>query len=135
MSRSSSSSYKIGVIILLAVPLSIHTLSLFLGIGADQISNRLDLFRSVLSIPNNRDQPVRILYLSFRDFLVQPRNNYYVDEPRKHKDIARSCLATMRSHLRRDICNLASPGTHRADIDPRHICQYLLPELQYSCRY
>ncbi|KAJ6118780.1 hypothetical protein N7471_013400 [Penicillium samsonianum] len=49
----------IGVIILLAVPLSINTLSLFLGIEADQISFRLDLFRSVLSIPSDRDQPVR----------------------------------------------------------------------------
>ena len=34
----------IGSIILLAVPLSINALSLFLGIGADQISNRLDTF-------------------------------------------------------------------------------------------
>ncbi|KAL6229305.1 hypothetical protein BDW75DRAFT_235316 [Aspergillus navahoensis] len=47
----------VGVIILLAVPLSINALSLFLGIGADQISNRLDTFRSVLSIPGGRDQP------------------------------------------------------------------------------
>ncbi|KAJ6168709.1 hypothetical protein N7497_001552 [Penicillium chrysogenum] len=59
----------VGVIILLADPLSINALSLFLEIGADQISNRLDLFRSVLSIPGDRDRPVRILHLSFRDFL------------------------------------------------------------------
>lgn len=37
--------------------------------------------------------------------------------------------------LQKDICNLASPGTHRADIDPQHIRRYLPPELQYSCRY
>ncbi|KAJ5369956.1 uncharacterized protein N7496_006048 [Penicillium cataractarum] len=125
----------VGVIILLAVPLSINALSLFLDIGADQISNRLDSFRSVLSIPGNRDQPVRTLHLSFRDFLVQSRTKFVVDEPKKHKDIARSCLKTMRSRLRKDICNLASPGTRRADIDPQHIGQYLPPELQYSCRY
>ncbi|RJE17206.1 hypothetical protein PHISCL_10457, partial [Aspergillus sclerotialis] len=41
----------------------------------------------------------------------------------------------MRSCLRRDICNLASPGTHRTDIDSQHIRQCLPPELQYSCRY
>ncbi|KAJ6050600.1 WD40 repeat-like protein [Penicillium canescens] len=125
----------VGVIILLAVPLSINALSLFLGIGADQISNRLDSFRSVLSIPDDRDRPLRILHLSFRDFLVQPRTKFYVDEPRKHKDIAKSCLKTMRSRLQKDICNLASPGTRRGDIDPQHIRQYLPPELQYSCRY
>ncbi|KAL4769257.1 hypothetical protein BDW60DRAFT_102654 [Aspergillus nidulans var. acristatus] len=125
----------IGSIILLAVPLSINTLSLFLGIGADQISNRLDTFRSVLRIPSSRDQPVRILHLSFRDFLVQSRTKFLVDEPKKHKDIAKCCLKTMQSRLQKDVCNLESAGTRRADIDPQDICQYLPPELQYSCRY
>lgn len=125
----------VGVIILLAVPLSINALSQFLGIGPDQISNRLDSFRSVLSIPGDGDEPIRILHLSFRDFLVQSRTNFFVDEPKKHKDIAKSCLKTMRSHLQKNICNLASPGTHRADINPQHIRQYLPPELQYSCHY
>ncbi|KAF7170941.1 hypothetical protein CNMCM6106_005492 [Aspergillus hiratsukae] len=125
----------VGVIILLAVPLSINALSLFIGIGADQISNRLDSFRSVLAIPGDRDQPVRILHLSFRDFLVQSRTKFLVDEPKKHKDIAKFCLKTMQSHLQKDICNLGSPGKRRADINPQDIRQYLPPELQYSCRY
>lgn len=125
----------VSVIILLAVPLSINALSPFIRIGADQISNRLDSFRSVLSIPDDRDQPVRILHLSFRDFLVQSRTKFLVDEPKKHKDIANFCLETMQSHLQKDICNLADPGALRADINPLHIRQYLPPELQYSCRY
>jgi hypothetical protein len=125
----------VGVIILLAVPLSINTLSLFLEIETDQITNLLDLFRSVLSIPGDRNQPVRILHLSFRDFLVQSRTKFHVDEPKKHKDIAQFCLKTMRSRLQKDICNLVSPGTHRADIDPQHVRKYLPPELEYSCRY
>lgn len=135
----------VGVIILLAVPLSINALSRFLGIGADLISNRLDLFRSVLNIPCDQDQPVRILHLSFRDFLVQsrpsdqqftpnPQARFLVDEPRKHKSIAKLCLKTMES-LQKDICYLGSPGTRKADIDPQHIRQYLPPQLQYSCRY
>jgi energy-coupling factor transporter ATP-binding protein EcfA2 len=125
----------VGVIILLAVPLSINTLSLFLGIETDRISNLLHMFRSVLSVPDDWDQPVRILHLSFRDFLVNSKNDFYVDEPRKHKGVASSCLATMRSYLRRDICNLASPGTCRVNINPRHVRQCLPFELQYSCRY
>ncbi|KAJ5992489.1 hypothetical protein N7451_008213 [Penicillium sp. IBT 35674x] len=125
----------VGVIIFLAFPLSINALSLFLGIGADQISNRLDSFRSVLRIPGDRDQPIRILHLSFRDFLVQSRTKFLVDELKKHKEIARSCLNTMWSHLQKNICKLGSPGTHRTDIDPQYIRQYLPSELQYSCRY
>ncbi|KAJ5174130.1 uncharacterized protein N7482_000007 [Penicillium canariense] len=125
----------VGIIILLADPLSINGLSAFLGIGADQISFRLKFFRSVLSIPDNRDEPIRILHLSFRDFLVQPGTQFYVDEPRKHKDIAKFCLQTMACHLQTNICNLDSPGTCTADIDAQHIRQHLPPELQYSCRY
>ncbi|KAL2859890.1 uncharacterized protein BJX67DRAFT_338145 [Aspergillus lucknowensis] len=125
----------IGVIILLAVPLSINALSQFLGLGADQISNRLDSFQSVLNIPDDRDQPVRILHLSFRDFLVQSGKEFHVDEPKKHKEIAYLCLKTMQNHLRKDICDLESPGTYRADIDPQRIRLHLPPELQYSCRY
>ncbi|PGG95363.1 hypothetical protein AJ79_10103, partial [Helicocarpus griseus UAMH5409] len=125
----------IGVIILLAVPLSIKALSQFLGIGADKISNHLDLFQSVLRIPRERDQPVRILHLSFRDFLVQSRTKFFVDERQRHKVIAKSCLKTMRSRLRKNICELSSPGTRRADIDDQDIRQYLPSDLQYSCRY
>lgn len=125
----------IGVIILLAVPLSINTLSLFLGIRADQINNRLDSFQSVLSVPSDRDLPVKILHTSFRDFLVRSGGKFLVDEPSKHKEIAGLCLKTMRSHLHKNICNLESPGTRRADIDTRILRQHLPPELDYSCRY
>ncbi|KGO54821.1 hypothetical protein PEX2_090740 [Penicillium expansum] len=125
----------VGIIILLAVPLSINTLSLLLKIEADQISNRLDSFRSVLSISKDRDQPIRILHLSFRDFLVRSPTKFHMDEPKNHTKIAQFCLKTMQGYLRKDICNLVSPGTRRADIDPQHIRQYLPMEIQYSCRY
>jgi hypothetical protein len=125
----------VGVIILLAVPLSINTLSPFLGIEVDRISNRLDSFRSVLSIPSDTNQPVKILHLSFPEFLIQTTTKFRVDAPTKHRDIAKSCLRTMQSLLRRDICNLADPGARRTGIDPLDIHQNLPPELQYSCRY
>lgn len=125
----------VGVIILLAIPFSINTLSRFLGTRADIISTRLDSFQSVLSVPNDRDRPVRILHLSFRDFLLYTDGIFRVHEAKKHRDMAVYCLKTMRSHLKNDICNLKSPGTHRAEVDPQSIRQCLPPELQYSCRY
>jgi hypothetical protein len=125
----------VGAIILLAVPLSINTLSPFLGRERDQISNRLDSFRSVLSIPSDENRPVRILHLSFPEFLVQTTTKFRVDAPTKHKDIAKSCLRTMRRLLRRDICYLADPGARRAEIDPLVVHRCLPSELQYSCRY
>jgi hypothetical protein len=87
----------VGVIILLAVPLSTNALSRFLGIGAVLIHNRLDSFQSVLSVPNNRDLLVRILHLSFRGFLVHFNSTFRVHEPKKHRDIAGYCLTTFSS--------------------------------------
>ncbi|KAI9037866.1 uncharacterized protein KD926_011569, partial [Aspergillus affinis] len=125
----------VGVVILLEVPLSINALSIFLGMGADQICNLLESFRSVLSFPSDLDQPVRILHLSFREFLVRSKAQFRVDEQEKNREIAKCCLETMRRHLRRDICNLTDPGVLRRDINPLNICHCLSPELQYSCRY
>jgi len=34
---------------------------------------RLDLLHSILSIPINEDVPIRLLYLSFYNFLINPR--------------------------------------------------------------
>lgn len=125
----------VGAIILLVVPLSINALSLFLGLEPDLISNRLDLFQSVLNVPKNRDLPVRILHLSFRNFLVRSQSKFLVDEPKKHMDIAMRCLITMRARLKKNICNLKGYGIQRTEIDTRSIHQHLPPELQYSCRY
>lgn len=125
----------VGAIILLAIPLSTNALSLFLGIEVNQISNLLDSFRSVLSVPSDRDLPVRILHLSFRDFLVQSESEFLVNEPNRHKEIALLCLQKMRSYLRKNICDLEGLATRRADTNPQSLRQHLPPELQYSCRY
>jgi len=39
----------------------------------EDIICRLDLLYSILSIPINENMPVKLLYLSFYNFLVDPR--------------------------------------------------------------
>ncbi|KAJ6036737.1 hypothetical protein N7540_001016 [Penicillium herquei] len=126
----------VGTIILLAVPFSIKDLSKFLDISQDLISHRLDSFQSVLSVPTspNQDTPVRILHLSFRDFLVQSESKYKVDEQKKHREIALRCLVIMCNHLKKNMCNL-KPGTQREDVDAQSLSQCFPAELSYSCRY
>lgn len=125
----------VGAVVLLAVPLSVNALSQFFGIGEEFICNRLDSLQSVLNIPGDPNLPVRTLHLSFRDFLVTTKSRFRVDEQQTHKNITLRCLTTMRSCLKKDICNLAAYGTKRSDIDAQTIHQHLTPELQYSCRY
>ncbi|CAG8150678.1 unnamed protein product [Penicillium salamii] len=125
----------VGSIILFADPLPVNAISRFLGIQERLISNLLDSFQSVLRLPSGRDQPVQILHQSFRDFLLQTRSQFYIDEGQTHKNIALHCLRTMRAKLKRDICNLNHYGTRRMKIDKRLINHHLQPELQYSCRH
>jgi hypothetical protein len=132
----------IGVIILLAAPLSLSSLAELLGMPEASIRIRLDSFHSVLTIPNDRTLPIRTLHLSFHDYLLDERtkaqkatSRFWVDKKEKHEFIGRQCLALMGRHLRKNICDLPSYGTSRTEIDPASIARFLPPALQYACCY
>jgi hypothetical protein len=125
----------IGVIVLLAVPLSVVTLAQFTGIPENKIVNRLKRFHSVLSVPADLEAPVRILHLSFRDFLIHTEGDFRINEKNTHRQIALHCLRVMDTRLRHNICDLASYGIQCQDIDPQVIQQRLPADLQYSCCY
>ncbi|BCR98241.1 uncharacterized protein AKAW2_31560S [Aspergillus luchuensis] len=141
----------IGVIILLANPLSLSSLAeLLLGTSKHdstfdlerQISIHLNLFHSVLSIPSDPKLPIRTLHLSFHDYLVDDRTKdqeataqFWVDKKAKHELIASQCLTVMGRSLKRNICELSSYGTSRTEIRPDSIARYIPSALQYACRY
>ena len=131
----------VGSIVVLESPLSIISLAHLLGIPKDNISCRLDSLHSVLSIPNSEDVPVRLLHLSFREFLIDPQKQgkspFSVDEKETHKRLASQCLELMSSPngLRQNMCNLLISGTLKSEIDERTIASCLPPGLQYACRY
>ncbi|KAI0804240.1 hypothetical protein GGR55DRAFT_659124 [Xylaria sp. FL0064] len=132
----------IGSVILLANPLSTPALAHLLSISEDVINNHLDHLHSVLSIPSIpllRDSPVRLLHLSFRDFLVDPlkrgKSLFWVDEKEAHKQLAANCLRIMSETLCTDMCEMKWPGTLYASIDSQTICNKLPPEVQYACQY
>ncbi|KAK8932066.1 hypothetical protein VCV18_000597 [Metarhizium anisopliae] len=62
----------VGSIIILARPLSVLSLERILCIPKRSIEHQLDGLYSVLSVPKVSDAPVRLLHLSFRDFLLDP---------------------------------------------------------------
>ena len=88
----------IGSIIILADPLSTSSLASLLDISKEDIDSRLDGLHSVLSIPSDRDFPVRLLHLSFRDFLLDPEKQgkwFWIDGTKTHEMIATRCLELM----------------------------------------
>jgi hypothetical protein len=125
----------IGVIILLAMPLSVNALATLIDRKEESVQARVQSFRSVLSVPGDPDVPVRTLHQSFRDFLLNTTSSYRIHETATHRKIGLCCLRILQTRLKRNICNLSSYGSERMGIDRERIAQHLLPELQYSCRY
>ncbi|UPL02572.1 hypothetical protein LCI18_013506 [Fusarium solani-melongenae] len=103
----------VGIIVLLQEPLSASTLSCLADISERVISGILRPLHSVLSVPVSPHEPIRMLHLSFHDFLVDKETRL----------IPFGCLDLLRSgkHLKQDICDLGFPGARRADIEQRQV--------------
>ncbi|KAF5856262.1 hypothetical protein ETB97_007641 [Aspergillus alliaceus] len=125
----------IGVIILLATPLSVNALATLIDRKEEIILARVESFRSVLSVPDDPSFPIRTLHQSFRDFLLNTTSLYRIDKTATHRKIGFCCLRIMQTRLKRNICNLSSYGSERMGVDSKQIAQSLSPELQYACRY
>ncbi|KAK4249360.1 hypothetical protein C7999DRAFT_39481 [Corynascus novoguineensis] len=129
----------VGPIILLAQPLSVRSLTRLLNVEAYAVHDQLNSLHSVLDISSHMDIPIRLFHLSFRDFLVDPTkrttNDFWVDERKCHKTLADRCIQLMQKHLKKDICNLQSPGKLRSEIDWQIISTSVPTEVQYACQY
>lgn len=129
----------VGAIVTLANPLSTIALANILRIPKDDIAYRIGLLHSVLNIPTDQSHPVRLLHLSFRDFLLDPmkrgKSPFWINEKEMHRKIASNCIQLLSSCLKKDICSMQRPGTLRSDIDSQVIHNCLPTEAQYACRY
>ncbi|KAK4071522.1 hypothetical protein Purlil1_13413 [Purpureocillium lilacinum] len=128
----------VGGIVVLASPLSVPALAKILGISEEDIEDKLDMLHSVLSIPETAEAPVRLLHLSFRDFLVDPgqraENPFWVDEKETHQVMAAHCLRVLEC-LQQDMCDIKAPGTFRSAIEQHRIEASIPPAVQYASVY
>ncbi len=128
----------VGPIVILNSPLSSYALAQVLDIPKTTIDNRLDLLHSVLNVPSSADRPIRLLHLSFRDFLTdltkKEQNEFWINEREVHAAMLSHCLRIMNRHLCQDICQLRAPGTERSTVDQENMDSCIPQELQYACR-
>jgi hypothetical protein len=89
----------IGSIVILESPLSTTSLACLLQVPKEEVKCQLNSLHSVLSVPHDKNAPVRLLHLSFRDFLVDPRKQgqspFWVDEKNTQKKLVSRCLKLM----------------------------------------
>ncbi|KAL7803874.1 putative wd40 protein [Trichoderma afarasin] len=129
----------LSAIILLENPLSIIDLSVLIGIPTRAISSRLNSLHSVLNVPNDESQPIRLFHLSFRDFLLHhktpEKTAIWIDKEATNQKLAMQCLDIMCTSLKRNICNLPNYAVSYDDIPNEIVRQHLPQSLEYSCCY
>ncbi|KAI0126350.1 vegetative incompatibility protein HET-E-1 [Xylariales sp. AK1849] len=127
----------VGPIVLLANPLSLLSLTRLLDTTSSDILDVLDFLHSVLHIPSSLEQPIRLLHLSFRDFLVDPARRddpFWINEKETHNQLATQCLRILGT-LKTDMCEVRAPGTFASSISSNEINTKLPSEIQYACRF
>ncbi|KNB04564.1 hypothetical protein FOXG_06625 [Fusarium oxysporum f. sp. lycopersici 4287] len=131
----------VGAIVILADPLSTISLAKLLDIAEKRIRHVVGLLPSVLYIPSERSAPIKPLHLSFRDFLINrdkhKTDQFWVDEKETHKRLVVRCFQLLMHDdcLKKDMCDLRTPGVARSDIDKGKIDERLPLEAQYACLY
>lgn len=129
----------VGSIVVLKIPLPTSALSSILGVHQADIDDLLDFLHSVLAVPSSADIPVRLMHLSFREFLVDPRmrgkHGFWINETCVHHDLATRCIRLLNSSLRKDMCNIKWPGTRRTAVSASDIQKCIPLGVQYACLY
>lgn len=128
----------VGSIVVLESPLSTDTLAKILDIPKRSITSLLSMLHSVLGVPQPTLSPVRLLHLSFRDFLLDSEktgSEFWVDAIETHNNIATNCLRVMNKFLREDMCGLRLSEMEGSIIHHDKVDTYIPSEVQYACLY
>lgn len=115
----------IGTVILVQRPLSIPALAQLMGVHKDDVERDVRALSAVLLVGPEQDSDgtpvVRMLHLSFRDFLVSRCRDqrFCVDESIQHHDLALNCLTSLNFTLKRDMCDILNPTVSNSELrDP-----------------
>lgn len=129
----------VGTIMLVFEPQSVSCLSTLLTVSTKEVRLRLNQLHSVLNMSSDDDTPVRLLHLSFRDFLLDEdqcdQADLRIDKQHTHGELVDCCLKIASAALKRDICDIKEPGVRRHDLKIQAVTASLPTAVSYACRY
>ena len=132
----------VGAVLLIFNPLSINALSNLLGnCGSPfRICSTLRSLHSLLLVPENMVDPIRIFHKSFPDFLMDPERckveRFFINSSVHHQEILLSCMNLMKGTLKRNICNLDDYVSLDEVEDLPTRCQAQIGDaLGYACQF
>ncbi|KAG8946436.1 hypothetical protein FRC04_011882 [Tulasnella sp. 424] len=129
-------------IVLLLDPLPSTSLAALLSLQHDNVLAAVQVLRSILVIPAASEftEPIRFFHPSFYDFITTPgrqSGRFFITSAEGHARLAKLCLETMHSLLKRNPCSIESPWSLHSDIsDLQARLDGAAPNhLRYSCRF
>jgi len=129
----------LGSIVTLLSPLSASSLSRLLGIRKEVLDQTLNDLHSVLDVPKDQSQLLRLHHPSFRDYLLSRDRcqdpDFWVDEKQAHQILADRCIRLMSASLKQDICDTNAPGMLVAEVERSQVERSLPLEVRYACLY
>jgi len=98
--RSAHFDRVFGTVILVREPMSVADLGCLLRIDVGDVIHALQGVQSILMVPEDDVQPVRLFHTSLRDFLTMKARSkdLFVNHPSRHLLLAADCLAVMKHH-------------------------------------
>jgi hypothetical protein len=126
-------------IILLFEPMNPGNLAEFLGIEEKALRNILSPLSAVIYIPDNNEDKIQIIHLSFREFLItrisSKRSDLVFCTEQQMYDIACNVLQVMQDNLRFNICGLETSCLRNDDMPnlKEKLDDNLPTWLRYSC--
>ena len=129
----------LGSIILAFNPLSRRDLSMILCTPTVLISTTLRHLHSVLLVPADESEKIRVFHKSFPDFLQDRErctdSRFHINPTAHHGDMVLSCLELVKE-LERDPCSLPPFTMNQDAIDlPQLLENKLGGAVRYACRY
>jgi hypothetical protein len=102
----------LGSIVVLSSPLLVKSLSNLLHTTKQQVHQTLKSLHAILDIPADENCQLRLHHPSFRDFLLNKDRcgEFWVDEKEAHQNLAARCIQLMSQTLKKDVCELYTPG-------------------------
>ena len=128
----------LGAVVLTLNPLPMKALSTLLGIS--NISTPLRFLHSLLLVPNNQANSIRVLHKSFPDFLTDKGRcrdeRFSINPSVYHQEILFYCLSLMKKKLKRNICHLDDYAI-LSEVGNIPACQkeYIGDALEYACQF
>ena len=131
--------HTLGAIVLAFNPLSRRELSTILGTSMSLISATLRHLHSVILVPVDESEKIRIFHKSFPDFLQDDKRctdtRLYINPETHHGDIALSCLELVKG-LKRNPCSLPPFAMNQDILNlPQLLENRIGGAIQYACAY